>query len=217
MKIGKIFLIISFIFNENIENDCEKYKKLKINEVPSIKKSDLPSEFCDEAFKIVDEFIRKTHDLDYEILLYFDYIPGKIINCKIGTASKVELEFDDETFRGKHVASIHNHTKDMYSSPSDKNFGIFSREWEKYELISGIDGLWILKGKIKDKKLTFELKTNSKILFRMVLDYYSKRCKNINERNEKIDEEYGKLLSNYINNKNINEIQLQKKVYNNDQ
>ena len=70
-----------------------------------------------------------------------------------------------------------------------------------------------IKGKVKDTKLTFELKTNSQILFQMVLDHYSKRCKNINEKNDKIDIEYGKLLSNYINNKNIKEIQLLKREY----
>ena len=55
---------------------------LKIKDVPSIKRTDLPSEFSDEAFKIVDEFIRKTIDLNYEILIYFDYVEGKILKCK---------------------------------------------------------------------------------------------------------------------------------------
>jgi hypothetical protein len=50
----------------------------------------------------------------------------------------------------------------------------------------------------------------------MIVDNYSKRCKNITERNEKIDEEYGKLLSKYINNKNKKEIQLEKREYTND-
>lgn len=126
------------------------------------------------------------------------------------------MKVEDEEFARKHISSIHNHTKDMYSPPSDKNFGIFSREWEDYELISGIDGLWILKGKLKDDKLTFELKTNSQILFRMVLDYHSKIFSDDKERNDEIDKEYGKLLSNYINNKNKKEIQLSKREYNND-
>ena len=163
----KIILIIahliSRITNDNDRN-CEKYYKLEINEIGSIKKSDLPPEFSNEAFRIVDEFIRKTIDLEYEILLVFDYITGKIIKCVIGSETKVELKFKDDEFEGKHVATIHNHTKDMYTPPSDKNFGIFSRKWEDYELIAGFDGLWILKGKLKDDKLTFELKTNSLIL-----------------------------------------------------
>lgn len=49
----------------------------------------------------------------------------------------------------------------------------------------------------------------------MVLDYYS-AYSDIQKRNEKIDEEYGKLISNYINHKNIKEIQLDKKEYNYD-
>ena len=39
-------------------NDLEKYLKLETSNSASVKKSDLPSEFSDEAFKVVDEFIR---------------------------------------------------------------------------------------------------------------------------------------------------------------
>lgn len=42
----------------------------------------------------------------------------------------------------------------------------------------------------------------------MTLDYYSNRYKNEDEKNDKIDEEYGNLLKNYINNKNERKIQL---------
>lgn len=154
MKFRKIMLIIMCLISPiNSENDCEKYGKLEIKDVPSINKSDLPKEFGDEAFKVVDEFIRKTNDLNYEVLLYFDYISGKILKCKIGTERNVELEFADNEFDGKHVASIHNHGKNMYSPPSHKNFGIFLREWEEYELIAANDCLWILKGKYVDKIL----------------------------------------------------------------
>ena len=95
----------------NTENDCETYEKLEIKDVPSIDKSDLPEEFSDEAFKVVDEFIRKTIDIDYEILLFFDFITGEILRCKIGTERTVKLQFEDNEFDGKHVASIHNHGK----------------------------------------------------------------------------------------------------------
>ena len=162
--------------NNYDETDYEKYKKLEIRDVASIKKSDLPPEFCDKAFVIVDEFIRKTRDLDFEIMIYFDYETGDILERKIGGATTVELEFDENTFDEKHIASLHNHTKDMYTPPSDMNFGIFLRKWEEYELIAGWDGLWILKGKLTDTKLNFELKTNSSILFRRVLNHFSKRC-----------------------------------------
>ena len=108
------------------------------------------------------------------------------------------------------MASIHNHTKDMYTPPSDKNFGIFSREWEDFELIAGINKLWILTSKLKDEKLTFELKTSSSILFRIALESASLKYQNQDEIDDECDELYGKLLSNY-NDKNINNIQLKQR------
>ena len=128
---------------KNRETDFEKYKKLKINDDPSIRKTDLPNDFSTKAFEIVDEFIKKTIDLDYEILIFFDYITGEILKCKIGDENNVEIDFENEEFNGKHVASIHNHTKEMYTPPSDKNFGLLSRELEEYELIACINCIWI--------------------------------------------------------------------------
>lgn len=202
---------------KNSETDFEKYKKLKINDVPSIKKSDLPNDFSNKAFEIVDEFIKKTIDLDYEILIFFDYIAGEILRCKIGDKNNVEIEFKNEEFSDKHVASIHNHTKEMYTPPSDKNFGIFSREWEEYELIACVNGIWILKGKIKDEKLSFELKIISNVLFSIALENATKIYQNQTEIDDKCDEQYGNLLSKYISDKNISKIQLEKKEYNHDQ
>ena len=206
--------LISPITNNN-ERDCEKYEKLEVNKHVSIKKSDLPPEFSEEASKVVNDFIGKTIYLNYEIALYFDYTTGEILKCKIGSKTKVELKFKENEFNGKHVASIHNHTKDMYSPPSDKNFAIFSRKWEDYELIAGFDGLWILKGKLKDEKLTFELKLISNLLFKIALDdsKLNNPQKSIQIIEDECDRKYGDLLSNYINDKNINEIQLEKKEY----
>lgn len=172
----KIFSIITALLSiiESDKTDFEKYKKLKINNVPSIEKSDLPPEFGEKSFKIVDEFIKKTINLDYEILIYFDYITGDLLKCKIGTESSIEVQFKDREFEGKHVASLHNHTKDMYTPPSNKNFGIFSRSWEDYELIASNGGLWILKGKHVDKKLTEELQKTSSKLFISSHHYCSK-------------------------------------------
>lgn len=65
-----IFLLAS-IFNS--QSDLEEYGKLKIENVPSIKREDLPDEFGDGAYETVDEFVRKTRNLEYEIVLYFDY------------------------------------------------------------------------------------------------------------------------------------------------
>ena len=81
------------------QTDCEKYVKLKLNDAPLIKKSDLPSEFSDEAFKVVNEFIKKTIDLDYEILIFFDYNSGEILQCKIGKINKVKIELKENKFK----------------------------------------------------------------------------------------------------------------------
>ena len=213
-KIIMIMMLLTSLVDG--ESDCEKYRKLEIKDVASIKRSDLPEEFSDKAFRVVDEFIRKTIDLDYEILLFFDYITGKILKCKIGEKSTVELKFKDDEFNGKHVASIHNHTKDMYTPPSDKNFGIFLRQWEEYELIAANDCLWILKGKLKDEKTCFELKIMSNALFDISLENATSIHETKKEIEDKCDKMYGMLLSKYINDKNKKEIQLTKRVYSND-
>ena len=57
--------------------------------------------------------LKKRKNIDFEILIYFDYIEGKILKCKLGSETNVKLKFDENEFKGKHVASIHNHTKDM--------------------------------------------------------------------------------------------------------
>ena len=64
----------------------------------------------------------------------------------------------------------------------------------------------MLKCKIKDDKLTFELKTNSKILFRIALESASLKYQKQDEIDEECDELYGKLLSNY-------NIQLEEREY----
>ncbi len=217
MKFKKIVqMILNFLtimITGNQSKSLEKYLKLEIKCNSLIRRDDLPSEFSDEAFNLVDEFIRKTIDLDYEILIIFDYVTGEIVKCTIGSETNVKITFDDDEFKGKKIASIHNHTKDMYTPPSDKNFGIFSREWEDYELIAGYNKLWILKAKLKDEKLTFDLKTSSNILFRIALESASLKYGNQDEIDDECDELYGKLLLNYINDKNIHNIQLEEKEY----
>ena len=176
----------------------------------------MPQDFSDKAFEVVDEFIRKTVDINYEILLYFDYITGEILKCKIGEKNRIKLDFEENELKKHQIASIHNHPKSVYSPPSPQNFSIFKRKFEDYELIAGEDGLWILKGKLKNEKIYLELKMISKYLFDLALTYSKTKSENIQEIENICDKEYGKLLLNYINNKNINEIQLTKKEYNHD-
>lgn len=187
---------------DNDKKDCEIYEKLEIEDIPSIKKSDLPIEFSNDAFNVVDQFIRKTRNLNYEILLFFDYVTGEILRCKIGEINKVKMDFEDDEFKKNHVASIHNHHKSVYSPPSPKNFSIFMRNFEDYEIIAAWNGLWILKGKFKDENLYLELKIISNSLFNLALTYSKTKSKDINEIENICDDKYGDLLLNYINNKN---------------
>lgn len=55
----------------------------------------MPSEFSDKAYETVDEFIRKTRDLDYEIVLYFDYVTGEVHKCAKGDGNNVKLNFEE--------------------------------------------------------------------------------------------------------------------------
>ena len=197
----------------NMGVDFKDYEKLKINDVASIKASDMPCEFGEGAFKTVDEFIKKTHYLDCEWVIHFDYITGEILKCKKGGKDNVALNFEDSEFDGHHVASIHNHPLDVYSPPSGNNFGILLRSFEDFELIAGFDCLWILKAVDVDMKLNMELKLYADLLLDSCQDYCKKKYGNCEKAYDVCDIMYGVLLSNYINDKNINHIQLIKKEY----
>lgn len=99
----------------NMGVDFKDYEKLKINNVASIKESDMPFEFGEGAFKTVDEFIKKTHYLDCEWVIHFDYVTGEILKCKKGGKDNVSVTFEEDEFGGHPVASIHNHPKDVLS------------------------------------------------------------------------------------------------------
>lgn len=62
--------------------DWIKYKSLKVDKsLKSINKIDLPDEFCEEACELVNQFRRKTVNLDDEWMLYFDYKTGEVKYC----------------------------------------------------------------------------------------------------------------------------------------
>ena len=214
MKLKK-FLSLLFILNKmpDEKSACERYKRLKVNDFPSIDQDDLPNEFSMDAFGTVDEFIKKTVNLDFECLLYFDYQTGEILDCAIGDSNGVTIDFDEEQFEKHHVASIHNHTKDVFSPPSGKNFGILMREFEDFELIAGVNELWILKANGVDMGLNMELKVFADLLLDSCQDFCRKRYDD-NKADDVCDIMYGILLSNYINDKNINHIQLTKRSLN---
>ena len=170
-------------------------------------------EFGEGAFKTVDEFVRKTRNLDYEFLIYFDYHTGEILKCAKGGEDNVRLDFEEDEFEGHDVASIHNHPREVYSPPSGKNFGILARNFEDYELVSSVDGLWILKAKGFHPNLFIEFKFMADLFLRASFDDAKLKFDDWNKINDKCDKKYGKQLSNYINYKNINDIQLSKKEY----
>lgn len=208
--IGIVVLLTNLI---NIDVDFKEYANLKINNVPSINLTDLPLEFGEGAFKTADEFIKKTHYLDCEWVIYFDYITGGILKCKKGGNDNVSLNFEEGEFDGHHVASIHNHPADVYFPPSGNNFGILLRSFEDFELIAGFDCLWILKAADVDMKLNVELKLYADLLLDSCQDYCRKKYGDSEKAYDVCDIMYGVVLSNYINYKNINDIQLTKKEY----
>ena len=119
MKIKNIFICLIVLLAGIFDVECDEYSKLENNHDISIKREDLPEEFSDEAYKTVVDFIQKTRGLDYEWVLYFDYVTGEILRCASGESNKVKISFSEGEFEGRHIASIHNHPENVYSPPSD--------------------------------------------------------------------------------------------------
>ena len=145
-----IFLVVGIL---NSNRTCSEYYDLDIESNLALKKDDLPLEFSDDALRTVNEFIQKTHNLDHEWVIYVDYMTGEILKCGKGGTDNVSISFKENEFKNFHVASIHNHPKNIFSPPSGKNFRIFERKFEDYELIVGFENFWILKAKGLHKNL----------------------------------------------------------------
>ena len=134
--------------------DLFEYNKLKLNTlVKTMSKNDLPKDFSQKAIELVNEFHQKTVDEEIEWLLYFDYITGEILYCFKGDDNSTDAILDKLHLINHHVASIHNHTKNLYSFPSPENFDILEKDYEDYEIICSINSFWTIefKGKIKRK------------------------------------------------------------------
>lgn len=162
---------------------------------------------------IIIDFVKKTKNLDYEWILYFDYITGEILKCVKGKSDRILVNFDDKEFEDYSVASIHNHPKDVLSPPSGKNFGILKRKFEDYELIAGFEYFWILKAKGVHEHLIEEMNNVSDMAFTASFLFCTKRYNDETSINRMHDLRYGGELLKYINNKNINDIQLTKVRY----
>lgn len=120
------------------------------------------------------------------------------------------ITFRECEFEGHHVASIHNHPKDILSAPSYKNFRIFERNFEDYEMIAGFECFWILKAKGLHKNLIEEVNNTSEVLALTSFVNCAVRYGNENIINRMHDILYGNELLKYIN---IIDIQLLKKEY----
>jgi len=151
--------------------------------------------------------------LDYEIVRYFDYVTGEILKCAVGDLNSVKIEFVDGEFYGYHVASIHNHPLGVYSPPSDKNFGIFLRNFEDYEIVSSFNQLWILEAKGINQLMYVDLKESTGDILEACEEYCDKIYSDSKKANDACDNIFGITLSNYINDKNIMNIQLSKREY----
>ena len=215
MKIRNIFLSLIFLVVSMVDSSviCRQYYDLELKSNFSLKRDDLPQEFGDGAFETVNEFIGKTHDLDCEWAIYFDYISGEILKCGKGENDNVGITFRECEFEDHHVASIHNHPKDILSAPSYKNFRIFERNFEDYELIAGFECFWILKAKGLHKNLIEEVNNTSEVLALTSFVNCAVRYRNEDIINRMHDIVYGNELLKYINDKNIIDIQLLKKEY----
>ena len=186
------------------------YRELKVDwTIPPIKREDLPNEFSKKACKLVDLFRRKTINLNFECMLYFDYKTGEIIYCFIGEEDCVENTIDEFYFKNKHIASIHNHTNNNLYPPSPENFEILKIRNEEYELISTQHNLWILEAKGKyNEKFVKEFQDNITKIFNISIMNTKNKEFNIDE----LDKTYGQYLLKFIYNEK-NKIKLTKKEF----
>ena len=152
------------------DKDWIKYKSLKKDKsLKSINPMDLPSDFCQKACDLVNEFRKKTVNVKEEWMLYFDYMTGEVIYCWQGKIGKSGGDFNRKNFEGRHIASMHSHPTGFYSFPSPENFDILENDFEDYEIITSINAIWIVefKGSV-DKTVRRDFQINLVIDFNKI-------------------------------------------------
>ena len=112
--------------------------------------------------KLLSE-IREIKIEEDEWAIFFDYWTGEILRCVKGDDNNVTLNFNEDEFKDHHIASIHNHPENVYSPPSDRNFGILMRDFEDYELVASGHELWILKAKGRNPIMYMMLKMSAEV------------------------------------------------------
>ena len=188
------------------DEEYKKYRHLPINwSIPPITKEDLPSEFSQKAVNTVDMFRRKTYDLDYECMIYFDIKTGNIVSCNFSDENldnEVSGDLYTTLLKGMSIASLHNHPKKFLSPPSSENFAMLSFDFERYELIFSENELWILESKefiFSDEEIKeIREKTNG---------YLNSSYEDLGSLDkgylvlDNLNKSYGDFLLNYLNNK----------------
>jgi hypothetical protein len=201
---GGFFITVSAKISDA---EYSRYRHLPINwSIEPITEDDLPSEFSPNAVKTVDMFRRKTIDLPYECMIYFDYISGNIISCNFSdddVSDEVKGVVYPRLLNKMHIASIHNHPIQYCSPPSGKNFEMLGLEFEEYEIISSQNELWILESKevVLDKDNLDKLR---KKLDDSLNSFFDEVRPNFDEGYlilDNVNEGYGNFLLNYLNRK----------------
>lgn len=209
---GLVLPIFGSAYNDE---DFLEYQRLEVDwTIKSVLSDDLPSDFCDEACWLVDEFRRKTVNENVEWMLYFDYKTGEVIYCWKGREGRSGGDYKSIHFQGRNIASIHSHPKGYYSFPSPENFDILENDFEDYEIITSIHAMWVVefKGAVGEKvRVNFqkELKFKINSIKRDVEQFYD-----VNDAQEIVEKIVGSHLLNevkYINNIGLT---LNKKEYN---
>ena len=194
------------------DKEYKRYRHLPIDwSINPITKDMLPDEFSLDAVKTVDLFHRKTINLPYECIIFFDYISGNIIFCKFSDEkpNKVKGEIYKSFLKDMLLASVHNHPIQFYSPPSGRNFQMLGLDFEDYELILSKNELWTLESKqeiLNDSEIKIIRKNADEFLHNIITEFNF----NFDEGYlviENINEIYGSFLLNYINN-DFNKIKL---------
>lgn len=158
-----------------------------------------------QAVKTVDLFRRKTIDLPYECMIYFDYIAGNIVSCNFSqepSFNKVQSVIYPYILKNMDIASIHNHPIQYAPYPSGKNFEMLGLKFEEFELIFSKRELWILESRnqIFSNDEIEQIRLDIEGFYNLIYDEVNSEFKEGYLVLEDIDKRCGDFLLNYLNN-----------------
>ena len=190
------------------DRDYCKYRHLKMNPyINSLTSEDLPCEFSKKAVRLVDVFRRKTIDLDYEVMLIFDYVTSEIIYCFVndeGAMNEVKGCVDKDILLNYNIVVMHNHPMEFGNPPSAKNFQILNSDFQDYEIISSFNELWWIESKNRIFQDVDDIKESIQDLYLFARGISEEKYDDEYEIFLKANELYGELLLRYINNLGLN-------------